>query len=696
MKSKYLLICTVFLYLNLSNVFAQTPNMFYGTIETEYATKLKKLAPNDINIISSLNGYSAVKLSDKAAEKLHHMVLTHGPGFIFEKSEAQAINTINNHQSRQQQQKTASYSISEDQLVNQGITLVNNTNIDAHIRELEAYGTRYHTTQKARQSVLDLKQKWETISNGRSDVSVKIVEHQSTSMPSVVMTIQGQELPNEYVIIGGHIDSVSPERDTNAPGADDNASGIATITEVARVLFEMNFQPKRTIEFMAYAAEEVGLRGSREIAEDYKNRNVNVISYVQFDMTNYKGSPKDVYISDDSFNSTTLNSFLANLMDHYNASGSHQFTYDYTRCNYGCSDHYSWAQQGYAAAFPFEASFNESNPYIHTIRDTSTRFPTANATHAAKFAKLGLEYLIEVAKSKGSVTVPSYCSSNGNNVSDEYIQNVTIGNINNNSSAQNGYQDFTAQNTELKQNTSHTISITPKWTGRSYQEGYAVWIDLNQDSDFEDAGELVWSKSISTESPVSGSFSIPSTAKLGKTRIRVSMQYNKIPSPCGAFNYGEVEDYSVTIAEGGGTDPDPDICAGVPQYNANQNYQSGDKVVYFNTLYERTSNGWKRIGTCGVNRVVNDTEPIPTLVSNNKVVLVSPNPLKGKVITVRIQNELWKYKEVTIYDANGKLLQNISMKADSQNIDVSNLSAGIYFISLSNTNSIYTQQLVKE
>ena len=43
---------------------------------------------------------------------------------------------------------------------------------------------------------------------------------------------------------------------------------------------------------MAYAAEEVGLRGSKEIAEDYKRRNINVLSYVQFDMTNYKGSYK--------------------------------------------------------------------------------------------------------------------------------------------------------------------------------------------------------------------------------------------------------------------------------------------------------------------------------------------------------------------------------------------------------------------
>ena len=666
--------------------------MFYGTIETSDALKLQKVAPTDIQIISSVNGFSAVKLSHDAAEKLHHMILTHGPGFIYEASEQHALQTINKMQNRKALYKKASYTITEDQLVKQSLDLVNNTNIANHIKELENYGTRYHTTQKAKQAVQDLKQKWEAMANGRADVSVKIVNHSSTTMPSVIMTIQGSDLPNEYVIIGGHIDSISPERDTNAPGADDNASGIATITEMARVLFQMNFQPKRTIEFMAYAAEEVGLRGSKEIAQDYKNRGVNVLSYVQFDMTNYKGSPKDVYISDDSYNSSTLNTFLASLMDHYNVSGSHQFTYDYTRCNYGCSDHYSWAQQGYDAAFPFEASFNDSSPYIHTVNDTSARFPTANATHAAKFAKLGLEYLIEVAKNKGSVTTPTtYCAAKGNSVSDEYIQKVVLGTINNSSGATNGYQDFTSITTDLKQNSSNTISITPKWTGTVYKEGYTVWIDYNQDSDFADSGEQVWVKSASTDSSVSGTFTVPSTAKLGATRMRVAMRYNTTPSSCGSFDYGEVEDYTVKITEGGTSS---NICEGVPQYDSSKSYQIGDRVVYFNVLYERTSGGWNRIGTCGSAKITKST-PEKVLVNDKNVIAFSPNPVEDSTITLVIYNELWKNKEVTIHNVNGKLLQKVKMISSIKSIDVSKLQTGIYFISLTNSGKTYTQQLIK-
>ncbi|KAB1160709.1 M20/M25/M40 family metallo-hydrolase [Tenacibaculum aiptasiae] len=690
MKKTYLLIPLLLLCIRVSNIYSQE-KMFYGTIETSNALELKKVAPKDIKIISSLNGFSAVKLGNDAAEKLHHMILTHGPGFIYESSEADAIKTIRKLAQRSKTLKKASYSISENQKVNQAIGLVNNTNIANQIVELENYGTRYHTTQKANQSVLDLKQKWETMANGRADVSVKLVNHNSTTMPSLIMTIEGKDIPNEFVILGGHIDSVSPERETNAPGADDNASGIATITEVARVLLEMNFKPQRTIEFMAYAAEEVGLRGSKEIAQDYKSRNINVISYVQFDMTNYKGSPKDVYISDDSYNSSALNSFLAQLMDTYNSSGNHQFTYDYTRCNYGCSDHYSWAQQGYDAAFPFEASFNGSNPYIHTVNDTFNRSVTPNATHAAKFAKLGLEYLIEVAKSEGSVVVPTYCSLKGDNVNDEYIQNVTLGDINNNSGGGNGYQDFTSLSTELNKNNQYTITITPKWTGTVYNEGYAVWIDYNQDADFEDPGEQVWTKNVSKDTPVTGSFTIPANAKLGKTRMRVAMRYNAIPNPCGSFNYGEVEDYSVVISEA----TTVNICDGIANYDASVNYQTGDKVVYSNTLYERTATGWKNIGNCNSNKRETKTEK-KFLVNDKEVILLSPNPVEGNSFKIKVYNELWKYRRVKLYDSKGRLLKEVSMSLEEEIINISDLSTGFYFITLDNTGKKYAQQFVKK
>jgi trimeric autotransporter adhesin len=143
--------------------------------------------------------------------------------------------------------------------------------------------------------------------------------------------------------------------------------------------------------------------------------------------------------------------------------------------------------------------------------------------------------------------IVTYCASKGNNTNDERIQRVALGTINNASTGTAGYEDFTAQSTNVVRGTANTISITPFWTSTKYNEAYAVWIDYNKDGDFVDAGELVYSRAASQITPVSGTFTIPTTATLGSTRIRVSMKYNGIPTSCEAFSYGQVEDYTVNI-----------------------------------------------------------------------------------------------------------------------------------------------------
>ena len=162
---------------------------------------------------------------------------------------------------------------------------------------------------------------------------------------------------------------------------------------------------------------------------------------------------------------------------------------------------------------------------------------TTNAFYAVG---VGLEY------GNNSVT---YCTSKGNSVTDEYIGNVQIGTINNASGNGNGYSDFTSISTDLNKGASVTITVTPTWTATVYSEGYSVWIDYNQDGDFADAGEQVWSKAASQTTPVTGTFTIPTTATAGSTRMRISMKYNGIPTECEAFSYGEVEDYTVNLID---------------------------------------------------------------------------------------------------------------------------------------------------
>ncbi|WP_408041502.1 fibronectin type III domain-containing protein [Tenacibaculum amylolyticum] len=141
-----------------------------------------------------------------------------------------------------------------------------------------------------------------------------------------------------------------------------------------------------------------------------------------------------------------------------------------------------------------------------------------------------------------------YCFSRGNSVSGEYIGRVQLGTIDNSTPRGEGYSDHTDISTDLRSGSANTITVTPVWRSTQYPEGYGAWIDFNQDGDFSDPGEHIWSKAPSNESPVNGIFVVPSDATLGATRMRVILKYNATPSPCEeVFSYGEVEDYTVVI-----------------------------------------------------------------------------------------------------------------------------------------------------
>jgi len=166
------------------------------------------------------------------------------------------------------------------------------------------------------------------------------------------------------------------------------------------------------------------------------------------------------------------------------------------------------------------------------------------ADSAEEIATTNAWYAVGVGGAYGAPA--EYCNSASTNINDEYISRVQLGTIDNSSGAQ-FYSDFTNQSTDLMEGQSYTITVTPTWTGQSYSEGYAVWIDYNDDQDFNDAGELVWSKAASTNTPNSGTFTVPTETAGTAVRIRVSMKYNGIPTACETFNFGEVEDYTVNL-----------------------------------------------------------------------------------------------------------------------------------------------------
>jgi leucyl aminopeptidase len=108
-------------------------------------------------------------------------------------------------------------------------------------------------------------------------------------------------------------------------------------------------------------------------------------------MTGYQGSAQDIVLYTNQTD-PELNAFVADLISTYQP-GMVQST---STCGYPCSDHASWDARNYRAAFPFEAPWGQSSPYIHTSSDTVANLSNG-AAHAAKFARLAAAFLVETA-----------------------------------------------------------------------------------------------------------------------------------------------------------------------------------------------------------------------------------------------------------------------------------------------------------
>lgn len=283
------------------------------------------------------------------------------------------------------------YTIDQADKVKAMLKPVKESSIAAAIERLSSYKNRYYRSAAGISAAKELAVRWTALAAGRSDISVTNFQHAAFPQESVILTVRGTAEPDKIVVVGGHIDSTAGGADSPAPGADDNASGIATAEEVIRALVASGYKPARTVKFIAFAAEEAGLRGSGEIAAAFKKEGLAVQGMLNLDMTGYKGSPQDIYFVADN-TSADQNAFLVKLISVYT-----DYTSGTLKCGYGCSDHASWTKNGFAASTPFESTMSEYNPSIHTANDTLAQMG-GSAAHSVKFAKLAAAYVVEMAK----------------------------------------------------------------------------------------------------------------------------------------------------------------------------------------------------------------------------------------------------------------------------------------------------------
>ncbi|MEK7232251.1 MAG: M20/M25/M40 family metallo-hydrolase [Elusimicrobiota bacterium] len=299
--------------------------------------------------------------------------------------------------STQAAMKGGPYTLDQQAWASPLVSRVEEEGIRSTIETLAAFHNRYYNADSGVEAASWLRERWQTLAGGLPGASSQLVKHAGWKQPSVVLTIPGAENADEVVILGGHLDSISGYRGAaaRAPGADDNASGIAVLTEAVRVLGASGLRPRRTLQFMGYAAEEVGLRGSQDLAKQAALEGKKVVGVIQYDMTNFKGSGEGIFLLNDNVDAN-LTAFLGRLIETYAS-----VPWAATECGYACSDHASWTKNGYPACAVFESSVAGMNRAIHTERDTLAA-SGGDARHSVAFAKLAVAFAVELAKASSS------------------------------------------------------------------------------------------------------------------------------------------------------------------------------------------------------------------------------------------------------------------------------------------------------
>ena len=246
------------------------------------------------------------------------------------------------------------------------IDQINETLVQKYLEELVAFGPRMTGTSSCGQAAAYLFDQF-------SHMSLDTIYHNWSlwdpglspkvfTGSNIVATLPGHNSSSDKIVIfNAHYDTVKI-----SIGADDDASGVASVLSAAHVLSRYQFG--HTLRFIAFSGEEEGLLGSMAYARRaYENRD-NIYVALNADMIGHTETPQGgntfrMYGTEDV-------SWVLDTVEDINRD--HGFNYDFTRRTIsggggGGSDYYSFLQYGFEAIAFFEG---EWNPHMHTRQDT--------------------------------------------------------------------------------------------------------------------------------------------------------------------------------------------------------------------------------------------------------------------------------------------------------------------------------------
>ncbi|MEO0225939.1 MAG: M28 family peptidase [candidate division WOR-3 bacterium] len=213
-----------------------------------------------------------------------------------------------------------------------------------------------------------------------------VVYHPFSTDSNVIATRVGRVYPRQQYLIGGHIDDMPNA--SRAPGADDNATGTVAGMICAKYIRGIPF--KRTIKFVAWNQEELGLIGSEAYASQAAARRDSIQGYFNADMIAYETSNFD---SIRCYNGNRAGSIiLSNKFNQMNIDYNLGLRIRLSTSTPTNSDHYSFWRNGFEAVDIYE---DDANPYYHTAND---RITTLDTIYYTKVVKCMVAAVLELAE----------------------------------------------------------------------------------------------------------------------------------------------------------------------------------------------------------------------------------------------------------------------------------------------------------
>lgn len=206
---------------------------------------------------------------------------------------------------------------------------------------------------------------------------------------------RGNVSPDRRIVLGAHYDSISLDRDQDdqgfAPGADDNATGVAAILELARVLRDV--RAGMTIEFVLFGAEELGLIGSDAYASRAREADEEIVLMMGLDVLGTRSTTfPDAFTLDTTSPNLSLAEQIADAAETYtdvfSRDGSSGSRIMVTSAGCRCSDHQSFLDQGYPAVGVFQY-FTNPAPHINMSTDTIDKVDIAYVSQITKAVLAG-------------------------------------------------------------------------------------------------------------------------------------------------------------------------------------------------------------------------------------------------------------------------------------------------------------------